>query len=376
MALIVTFLGKGGTGRTTAAIAAAKRYAHEGRRLLLVSQDPGPALGIRLGQSVGTTPQTIEPNFSAVRLQSTTLIEALWEQLKPLEAQYLRSPLLASVYGEELGILPGMDSALAMNAVRDYLKSYDVLVIDGGSSLETLRMIGALEVASWYARRFRQVLAESEGIRNLGPFLPPIAAALFNVNLPIGFPFDGGSGFSPESLPAIGQAADLLEQGRQAIGDPQQCVAYLVSDGTPEAIATAQFLWGSAQQVGLTVAGLLLRSEAHPDGGHPSTADFAAIPVQNWPSWSGDWQPLITAMPDLSQASYAPRPIVIDRAQRQVKLFLPGFDKSQVKLTQTGPELTIEVGDQRRNLFLPSDLKGQAVTGAKFQEQYLIISFG
>lgn len=372
MAQIVTLLGKGGTGRTTAAIAAAKQYAIQGRRTLLLSQDPGPALGIRLGHPIGTSPQTIDPNFSAVRLQSTTLLTDLWEQLKPLEAQYLRSPILASVYGEELSILPGMDSALALNALRDYWTRYDIIVLDGGSSLETLRQLGALETASWYARRFRQVLGESDGIRNLAPFLPPIASALFNVSLPVGFPFDLGSSNPLDTLPAIAQATETLEQWRQALGDPKQCVAYLVSDGTPEAIATAQYLWGSAQQVGLTVAGLLLRAETLA----PSvTESFAAIPIQTWPH-STDWAAMVDAVPDLSQAIYAPKPIVIDSAQRQVKLFLPGFDKSQVKLTQTGPELTIDVGDQRRNLLLPANLKGQSVTGAKFQDQYLIISFG
>ena len=88
-----------------------------------------------------------------------------------------------------------------------------------------------------------------------------------------------------------------------------------------------------------------------------------------------NWQPLIDALPDFSEAARAPKPIDINIAQRQVSLFLPGFDKKEIKLIQSGPEVTIEAGDQRRNILLPPQLTGKSVTGAKFLNSYLIVSF-
>ncbi len=363
MAFVLTFLGKGGTGRTTIAIAAAKQLAAQGKRVLLASQDRSPALSILLGTTLGAEPQAIEANLKVVQFQSTVLLERGWEELKKLEAQYLRSPFFKAVYGQELGVLPGMDDALALDAIRRYDASgeYDAIVFDSNGDLSTLRILGTPEIISWYARRFRQVFADSDLGKAISPFVQPVAAAVLNVNWT-------GDLFSQ---PAANQMTEMLEQGKAVVADPNRLAAYLVTTESEDAVATAQYIWGSAQQVGVTVGGVLLNQS----NAAANLTAFAPLPIYPVPVRSGqDWQPLIQAMPDFSQAAQAPRPIRVDVAEGKVYLFLPGFDKKQIKLTQYGPEVTIEAGDQRRNILLPPELRGRQVTGAKFQDSYLIIS--
>lgn len=365
MAQILTFLGKGGVGRTTLAIAAAKRLASQGKRVLFATQDPGPAVGLLLGTVLEADPQSLEANLDVVQLQATTLLERSWEEVKKLEAQYLRTPFFKEVYGQELGVLPGMDSALALNAIREYDASdrYDVIVFDGAGDQTTLRAIGTLEIASWYLRRFRQVFANSDLGKTIVPLLQPIAATVLNVSW-TGDLFD---------QPAMQQMNSVLEQGRTALADPNRVAAYLVTTVDEGAIVTAKYLWGAAQQAGLTVAGVLLNQSQETS----VLADqFQPLPINVVPTQSvNDWQPLVDALPDFNQAAQAPRPIAVNVAERKVSLFLPGFDRKQVKLTQYGPELTIEAGDQRRNVLLPPELRGRSVTSAKFQDGFLIISF-
>ncbi len=370
MTLTLTFLGKGGVGRTTMAIAAAKQLASQGKRVLLAGQDAGPALGLLLGTDLSADPQELSPNLKVVQFQTAVLLERSWEELKQQEAQYLRTPFFKAVFGQELGVLPGMDSALALNAIREYDGSgqYDVIVYDGSGDQATLRMLGMPEILSWYIRRFRQVFADSDLGKALSPFIQPVASTVLNVN------WSGGDVFAQPA----GQVNNLLDEGKAAVANPNRMAAYLVTTADPGAIATARYLWGSAQQVGLTVGAVLVNEFAANEfaANESINAEFSPLTSHSVPSRVGeDWQPLMSAMPDFSEAARAPKPITINVADRKVSLFLPSFDKRQVKLTQYGPEVTIEAGDQRRNIFLPPELRGKQVTGAKFQDGYLIISF-
>jgi len=362
MTLILTFLGKGGSGRTTTAVALGKKLSQAGRRVLLLGQDS--SAGLLLDTPLTETPREVEPKFQAVQLSFTHLLERGWEQIKSLEAQYLRSPTLKNVYGQELGVLPGMDEALTLNALREYQQSgqYDVILYDGAGYLQTLRMLGAPEIASWYWRRFRQVLEGSEVVQSVAPFLQPIAGALLTVN------------WNLDSLSQSPQNPEaLIRDGKALLNDPRRFGAYLVTRDDPASIALAQNYWGGAQQAGVSVRGVLQTPGGWGDG---LDDRFNPLPVTPLPILEGNnWDSLTAALPDVLSPISAPLPLEIDLPNRQVKVFLPGFEKNQVKLTQYGPEVTIEAGDQRRNIDLPPGLRGQAVTGAKFQQSYLIISF-
>lgn len=364
MTLTLMFLGKGGSGRTTMAIAAAKKYAGQGKKVLLMGQTAGPALGMMLGTELGPDPVEVAPNFQALQIQATTLLERGWDEVKNLEKEYVRTPFFRDVYGQELGVLPGMEGALALYEVKKYEadQKYDVIVLDGTGDKEMLRLIGAPEIMSWYIRRFRQVILDSDVIKAVSPFIQPLSSAVLNVDW-------AADNFAQPT----DQVNKLIDTAKDAIANPQRVAAYLVSTGDPMAIATARYLWGSAQQANLTVGGVILNQTEVND---QIASEFDPLPVVSVPNRPTDnWQPLIDALPDFSQAAMAPRPITINEAQSQVSLFLPSFDKKHIKLTQYGPEVTIEAGDQRRNIYLPPSLRGKPVTGAKFQNGYLTITF-
>jgi anion-transporting ArsA/GET3 family ATPase len=366
MAKILTFLGKGGTGRTTVAIATAKALAAGGQRVLLVGQPADSSLGLLMNCSLtGNSPQTVAENLQVIQLRTTQLLEQSWQELKQMEGQYLRVPFFKSVFGQELGVLPGFDQAFTLKALWEFDTSgnYDLIVLDGEGNQNTLRMLGLPEILGWYVRRFRQVLAESELSKNLSPFVQPIASALLNVN----------SSSDAAEQPWQDKITHLLEQGERAIADPNRFVAYLVTNPDPVAVETAVTLWGAAQQIGLSVGGVFLNQSLETAA---LVERFSPLPVTVLPTIAPDQWPLLSdRIPNLAQDISAPLPLKIDLDQRQVSLFLPGFDKKSIKLCQSGPEVTVEAGDQRRNLLLPLELRGQPVSSAKFEQGYLLLSF-
>jgi anion-transporting ArsA/GET3 family ATPase len=354
MPQIITFLGKGGSGRTTMSIAAARQSASEGQRVLWVGQSAYYPPEFWGGAMLTGQPQNVAANLSVVNLSAAQLLERAWDVIKQLETKYLRTPLLQSVYGQELSVVPGIDGAVALYSLQEYFVSnqYDIIIYDSPSSLNTIRMFALPDTLSWYIRRFRQVIETSDLWRNAMPILQPVAATVLSM------------AWTGESLnvPALQDATAMLDRGQKIMTDPTQVAAYLVTSNEPQEIQAARWLWGSAQQSSLTVAGVLVNRGVV---SAELQSAFAPLPVT-----VADQQ----AMPSLRPTKDLPKPIEIDIAARQVKLFLPGFTKQQVKLSQSGPEITIEAGDQRRNILLPPGLRGADVSGAKFQDNYLIIS--
>ncbi len=365
MSQILTFLGQGGPQTSILAVAAAKSAAQQGRRTLLVGHQVGHDLGELLNVSLSTDPTTVAANLSAVQLKNTVLLEKSWSQAREVEAQYVRSPFFQDIYAQELAILPGMDQFLTLDALRrfDDAKQYDSIIYDGSADLTVLRMFGIPEVASWYWRRATKAFLDSELAKNLRPFAEPIIRSVTNLDVT-----------SLDELPEqFGDSRNLLQEGVTAVSDPARVLAHLVTSKDPMAIRTAKYLWGSAQMIGLTVGSVLVTPAG--EGSIPEP-EFAPLPLREVPAWDGgNWAPLEEAVGGVFGIPNVPAPLTIDAQKQVVKLFIPGFSKSQVELSQSGPEITITAGDQRRNLFLPDSLAGREVSGAKFQDQFLIISF-
>lgn len=363
MSRIITFLGKAGTGHTTFAIATAKWFAQQGSRVLLVTHNPSPSAELLLGIPLTVQAQIIEPNLEAVQLQTTVLLEQSWEALKQFISPYLPASIPQDIYPGEVIILPGFDSLLAFNALCQYYLrgEYDVIVYDGRGDLETLRLLGVPDVLDWYFRRFRRLFQGLDIAKVAESIGGPLASALVTANLD-----------TRKVDQEMNRVRGWIEEGVAVVNDPKRFTAYLVTIDEPGAIAEACWLWGSAQQVNLRASGVLVCQPIH--NAEALTQAFEPLEIYPIPTLQNqNWEPLLAALPNFNHSPTVPEPVSIDLAQRQIRVFLPGFTKKQVKLTQFGSELTVEAGDQRRNILLPPELRELSIQSGRFEAPYLIV---
>lgn len=362
MPKVVAFLG---TSIEPTAYAIAQGYAQAGKKTLILVPTPGIGFKDICGCEFNQSPTTITQNLDVVELQAVHILNGAWEELRKFVRDYVPTDVLGSeVYAGELMVLPGMDLFLTLNAIRQYYQSstYDVLVYAGTDATTTLRFIGLPQTVAWYYRRFGGILEDLDPVKIANAIGGPIATALLAAN------FD-----TQKISTALNQGKEWVEKGLKAVSDPEQLQVYLVTSAEPSAIKQTQWLWGASQQVQIPIAQVLapLTHLAHlsdlADAFNPLAVEGLQLDAQG--------RVEVQSLPNLSPGFTAPASQEIDVTQRQIKVFLPGLTKQQVKLTQFNGEITIEAADQRRHLQLPQELQNQPVTGGKFEAPYLIISF-
>ncbi|PQM34107.1 uncharacterized protein Pyn_22314 [Prunus yedoensis var. nudiflora] len=389
---LVTFLGKGGSGKTTSAVFAAQHFAMAGFSTCLVIHTQDPTAEFFLNCKIGSSSTLCNSNLSALRFETTQMLLGPLKELKQADARLNTTQgVLEGIVGEELGVLPGMDpifSALALERLVGFFRNvaqrnhnkdkFDIIVYDGLSSEEMLRMISAASQARLYLKYLRNAAEKTDLGRLAGPSVLRLVDEAMTISSST--PHRNGK-MSTEIWDILEQ---MLERGSSAFSEPQKFGCYLVIDpDNPASVATALRYWGCSIQAGAQVSGAFAIASRHvnTESEERLKTTFSPLPfafIPHLPFGSPlDWNAIILntvnenarnllSLPASGSTTITPS-VKFDAARKSVTLFMPGFDKSEVKLYQYrgGSELLVEAGDQRRVIQLPSKIRGK-VGGAKF----------
>jgi anion-transporting ArsA/GET3 family ATPase len=142
---ILFVTGKGGTGKTTVACAAAHALARRGERVLLVEPYGQSGIAPRYGEdAIGDEPSPIADNLSAVHLRPRRLVEEYFRKLLRLPA-LARRLLSSSSFNAVTSAAPGVSEFLTLECLDAWSRErrFDRIVVDGPSTGHALQLLRA-----------------------------------------------------------------------------------------------------------------------------------------------------------------------------------------------------------------------------------------
>ncbi|GHF32095.1 ArsA family ATPase [Streptomyces morookaense] len=180
----VLVTGPGGGGRTTAAAAAALAAARQGRRVLLLSCDRGPAPGAVLGGPLPadgggggpwTPPVEAVPGMWAARVATDGHFRAVARDLQDRGASLFDLLGAAPLDADELTEVPGAEPLAILAALRAAHADgrWDLVVADMPPVHDTVRLLALPEQLRRYLRRL--LPPERQAARALRPMLAQLA---------------------------------------------------------------------------------------------------------------------------------------------------------------------------------------------------------
>jgi arsenite-transporting ATPase len=382
----VLFTGKGGVGKTTLAAATALLCARHGHKTLIISTDAAHSLSDSFGRQLGNTPAQIVPGLHGQEINALEEIESNWGQIRTYLNALFSSQGLDSVEAEELSVFPGMEELFSLMEIRRYAKTgeYDVIIVDCAPTADTLRLLSAPEVTSWYLKHIFPVQ------RTAAKAVRPVANRL----LPFPFPEDA-------VFAALKSLTTRLAEMKEILEDEKTTSIRLVVNAEKMVVNEAQRAYTFFSLFGYTVD-LIIVNRVLPTAVEDPYFDrwkeiqetylkvirdsFSPVPIVNARLYDQE----IVGLPlleEIGRSVYRDRdPAEVYFSQRPIRirkegggfvlsLHLPFVEKGEVDLSQRGEELMVKVGAFRRSILLPRILLNRTIQGARFDNENLKIAF-
>lgn len=368
------------------AAATALLSARKGHKTLVISTDAAHSLSDAFETQLSNQPKKIVPHLFGQEINALEEIEKKWGEIKSYLADFFASQGIDSIEAGEMSIFPGMEELFSLMEIRNYNKKseYEVVIVDCAPTGDTLRLLSAPEITSWYLKHIFPIQ------RTAARAIRPVASRI----LPFPFPED-------RIFEALKKLTTQLAEMKEILEDSQTTTIRLVVNPEKMVIKEAQrsftffCLFGYA--VDLIIVNRMIPQEVQDvyfkkwktiQSNYQQFIQecFSPLPIVSLELFSQEILgiPLLDKMAekvygikDPTQIFFTQKPIAIEKADGGFDLFLklPFAQKKDLDLYQKGEELFIKVGTYKRNILLPQTLLSCSIKEAKFEEERLRISF-
>ena len=384
---VILYTGKGGVGKTSVAAASALRSAQLGNRTLIMSTDPAHSLGDSFDLELGPKPVKVAPNLWAHEVSALHEMERHWQKLHDYAASVFATQGLDEVMAEEVATPPGMDEVASLMWIRHHAEKsdYDVLIVDCAPTGETLQLLTFPDAAKWWLDKIYPW--ERRAMKVARPMLQKI----IDVPLPsddvyvslreLLVDLEGMKNLLTDS--SVTSVRIVLNLEKMVVKEAKRAYTYLSLFGyQTDAVIINRIL-----PEGLKDDFFRGWQKIHSKYRTEVENSFAPLPILTVPLFDAEVVGLkmlgrmaqsIYGETDPTQHLYVGSPQRIEKVGSEyvLALKLPFMEKSDIDLSRHDGELSIKVGNYRREVSLPRVLAGRPTVGAAMDGDELKVRFG
>lgn len=379
---IYIFTGKGGVGKSSVAAAHALRSAEEGKKTLLISTDMAHNLGDIFGIKLGKTEENILPNLDIYEIDPEYVMQEDFKEF----VDYIRKTLSMAGDMDDMGMMPGMEELFSLLKISEIYEkgTYDRMIVDCAPTGETLSMLKFPELLAWYMEKLFPI--GKVGVRLLAPF----SKKMFSVEMP-----------NKKAMNDIEKVFLKLIELQELLKNRKITSVRIVT--TPEKMVVEEtkrnYMYMNLYNFnvdGLYINRILPQDidnnffdrwvEIQKEYIQCLKESFAALPIYEIPWYDEELKGEenikrivddVLAKSDVFKVRHITQREVFTQTEDGylLEVNIPGADKTDIDLYQAATDIVIKTGNFKRNIPLPNALRTYVVSGAKFEEGRLRISF-
>lgn len=385
MKRIYIFTGKGGVGKSSVAAAHAVKSAEEGKRTLLVSTDMAHNLGDIFEHRLGKEAETVLPNLDIYEIDPEYVMEHDFSAVMCYLASLFPETEEGSL--QNMGMIPGMEELFSLLKIADIYRKeeYERIIVDCAPTGETLSLLKFPELLSWYMEKFFPIGKVAVRV------LAPVSKAAFQIEMP-----------NKEAMNEIEKMFLKLVELQELLKDRAVTSVRIVTTPEKMVVEETKRSYMYLNLYDFNVDGIYINRILPKDLDNDFFIQwiaiqkeyiacirecFSALPIYEIP-WYDEELKGEKAIRRIVEDVLAGRDVFagknitereyFEQTQQgyQLKVFLPYAEKQEIDLYQAAADLVIKAGNFKRSIPLPNILRSYMVTGAKFEDGVLCISFG
>ena len=384
MKRIYIFTGKGGVGKSSVAAAHALRSADEGKKTLLISTDMAHNLCDIFEKQLGRDIETALPNLDLYEIDPQYVMENDYEEIFNYIGNLMKTGEETNI--QDMGMIPGMEELFSLMKISDIYAEgkYERIIVDSAPTGETLSLLKFPELLSWYMEKLFPI--GKVGVR----VLSPVSKKLFKVEMP-----------NKNAMNDIEKLYMKLMQLQDLLRNRDVTSIRIVTTPEKMVVEETKRNYMYMNLFNFNVDGLYINRILPADidnGFFDQWIDlqreyitclketFTALPIDEIPWYDEELRGVqnVRRIVDdvLEDISVFESKTITERESFEetedgfkLKVYIPGADKKDIDLYQAATDIVIKTGNVKRNVPLPNSLKNYIVSGAKFEDGKLNISF-